>query len=106
MLKSKTVFVLGAGASSEVDLPVGSGLAKTISKKLDIRYTDDGHQIPGADWNLYSTFRGLFQDDRSACHRAARKIADGIKLANSIDEFLDRHRSDKMALAYGKLAIV
>ena len=39
MFESKTVFVLGAGASHEVGLPVGSGLAEIISKKLDIRFT-------------------------------------------------------------------
>jgi DNA-binding HxlR family transcriptional regulator len=37
MLKSKTVFVLGAGASKEVGLPVGSELKSTIAAKLDWR---------------------------------------------------------------------
>jgi hypothetical protein len=31
MFKKKTLFVLGAGSSYEVKLPVGLGLAKTIA---------------------------------------------------------------------------
>jgi hypothetical protein len=38
MFVSDTVFVLGARASHEVGLPVGSQLAEIISKKMDIRY--------------------------------------------------------------------
>ena len=37
MFKRKTLFVLGAGASAEVGLPVGVTLAKTIADLLDVR---------------------------------------------------------------------
>ena len=36
MIKSKTVFIVGAGASAEVGLPVGGQLKKVISDKLNI----------------------------------------------------------------------
>ena len=49
MFQSKTVFVLGAGASHELGLPLGSGLAKIISRKLNLRFEDTGTpKIPAA----------------------------------------------------------
>jgi hypothetical protein len=40
MLKESTVFVVGAGASSEFNLPIGTDLAIEISAKLDVRFDD------------------------------------------------------------------
>jgi hypothetical protein len=36
MFKRRTLFIVGAGASCEFDLPPGPGLAKTISEKVNI----------------------------------------------------------------------
>jgi hypothetical protein len=38
MFTRRTLFVLGAGASFEADLPLGTGLAKAIRKKMDVRF--------------------------------------------------------------------
>ena len=40
MFNSKTTIVVGAGASAELGMPVGSELKKTIATKLDIRFSD------------------------------------------------------------------
>jgi hypothetical protein len=42
MLKAETVFIIGAGASKEVGLPIGSELASTIQAKMDIDDSDVG----------------------------------------------------------------
>lgn len=34
MFKRKTVFIVGAGASKELDLPMGDGLKGIIAQKL------------------------------------------------------------------------
>lgn len=47
MLPSKTVFIVGAGASFEVGMPVGIKLRETISAKLDIRFDDFGSKLVG-----------------------------------------------------------
>jgi hypothetical protein len=47
MFKRRTLFVLGAGASAEVDFPLGSQLAKAIGNKLDIRFEGGT-----SGWNL------------------------------------------------------
>jgi hypothetical protein len=38
LFRAKTIFVLGAGASFEVGLPVGKGLLENIVKLINIRY--------------------------------------------------------------------
>jgi hypothetical protein len=38
MFKSKTVFIVGAGASQEAGLPTGAQLKDAIAKKLNITY--------------------------------------------------------------------
>jgi hypothetical protein len=107
MFQSKTVFVLGAGASHELGLPLGSGLAKIISRKLDIRFEDTGTpKGTGGDYRLYDSLKGKFRSEATQYLQAARMIRDGIHLANSIDDFLDRHASKAHVVKYGKLAIV
>lgn len=47
MFESKTLFVVGAGASAEIDLPVGSALLETIAKKLKIEFKGRVERISG-----------------------------------------------------------
>ena len=42
MFNQNTVFVLGAGSSHEIGLPIGVELAKTIATHLNIRPRNDG----------------------------------------------------------------
>jgi len=102
MFQSSTVFVLGAGASKEVGLPVGSELAQTISKKLNIRY-DGPSPLPGGDMRLYQIMKGKIGND---AQKTGWIIRDGVLLANSIDDFLDRHAANPNVVLYGKAAIV
>jgi hypothetical protein len=107
MFNSKTVFVLGAGASAEVDLPVGSKLAEIISKKVDVRFDTNGQPLEGADLRLYEALRARFPSEIREYQHAGWMIRDGVLLANSIDDFLDRHASSNpRVVQYGKLAIV
>ena len=106
MFRTKTVFILGAGASHEVDLPVGSRLAEIISDKVDIRY-DHGHPGESGDRRLYTTLVAKYGRDASHYQHAGWLIRDGVLLTNSIDDFLNRHAaSNPRAVEYGKLAIV
>jgi hypothetical protein len=52
MFKRNTLFVVGAGASAELDLPLGGALAKRISQKLDIRFEHGNQQIGKGDLPL------------------------------------------------------
>jgi len=104
VLKQNTVFVVGAGASKEFGLPVGTDLAIAISDKLNVRFDDFGEKVISGDQDLFQNVaRGR---EARATQQAAWLIRDGIILANSIDDFLHVHRHDEEVVRYGKAAIV
>lgn len=107
MFNRSTVFVVGAGASKEVGLPVGSGLAEKIGQALDIRlahsYSD---RAVSGDKELYSHLRHVFFKEIEEYQKAGWRIRDGIRLSHSIDDFLDIHRDDSRLNLVGKTAIV
>jgi hypothetical protein len=106
MFRKKTLFIVGAGASKEPDLPLGAEPASRISSKMDIRFEHGFEPIGTGDMTLFQqiTYRrgGLPNEFQNA----AWLIRDGVLLSRSIDDFLDVHRNDKYAQLYGKAAIV
>lgn len=106
----KTVFIIGAGASKEANLPTGNELKKRIAKLLDIRFdirkriSGDG-RIYVALENLIKTSNGKNGDVNSFLHQAWH-IRDALELAISIDNFIDNHRGNEKIATCGKLAIV
>lgn len=111
MFKAKTVFVLGAGASAEVGLPVGEELKGIIAAKLDIR-SDPNQGVNFGDERIKEAFwerdrlRGVVQNDINPYIHAAWRLRDALPLAISIDNLLDAHRDDELAKVCGKLGIV
>lgn len=106
MFKKRTLFVLGAGASFEAKVPVGSELAKRIAKKLDVRIGDYGKNIGEGDGRLLGQFQDKFPADFNDYLRAAWRIRNGLPTASSIDDFLDIHNHDELMQLVGKAAIV
>jgi hypothetical protein len=110
MFRSKTLFIIGAGASREVGFPLGLELKQTISTLLDIRFADGFRQLSG-DHDITETFRHIARGD------AARRgdinpllhvcwlIRDAMPQAMSIDNFLDAHNENSDLVWCGKLAI-
>jgi hypothetical protein len=56
MFKRRTLFVIGAGASHEAELPVGAKLAESIAERLVLRDDSTGQTRP-AEPDLYSQLR-------------------------------------------------
>jgi hypothetical protein len=104
MLRKKTVFVVGAGASAEFGLPVGRGLAREISSKLDVRF-EHGVKPIGGDIDLFHSVQRAYPNEGDQYQKAGWLIRDGIVLANSIDDFLEIHKNDERVINYGKAAI-
>jgi hypothetical protein len=108
----KTVFIVGAGASKEAGLPIGSELKKLIATALDVKVTRSYPQLISGDHDIYEalrrtadhdpTQRDLLRSLQSACW----KIRDAMPQASSIDSFMDVHSYDKHIELCGKLAIV
>jgi hypothetical protein len=102
------ILVVGAGASKEAGLPIGSELKTRIADALDIRYensyrTNSGDKLIDASIRLYAQQQGV--NDINPHLRAARRIAAAMPLAASIDNFIDAHRDNSLIETCGKLAI-
>jgi len=107
MFRSKTVFVVGAGASREAGLPTGTELRPVIASKLDIRYKINGELISG-NREIADALRGHAQkngEDVNSYLLQASKISEAMPQAISIDSFIDAHRGDASIELCGKLAI-
>jgi len=109
-MTKNTVFVIGAGASKEANLPTGYELKSKISKLLDIRF-DFNNQKSG-DCIITDAMRIFVRSPEghngniNPYLHEAWHIRDALPQAISIDNFIDAHRdNDKIALS-GKLAIV
>lgn len=104
------VLVVGAGASKEVNLPVGAELRSKVARALDIRY-DDGYRRSSGDGGIDEAFRELARQldphraDINPFLQTSWRIRDAMPQAISIDNFIDSHRGDARLAICGKLAI-
>jgi hypothetical protein len=108
MFSVPTVFIIGAGAGTEIDMPVGSVLSAEIAKKLNIKHKNHGQELQSGEPQLMEMLRQiarskdeLYEDWR----RAGVDVAQGIAYTRSIDAYLNAHRDDEKIKVCGKLAI-
>jgi hypothetical protein len=104
-----TVFVIGAGASAEIDMPVGNALKKTIAKFLN-------QKAPPSETAIIQAIDGairLCSMDQTEMDNAfvnmktiADKIATALPLAESIDNYLNAHKGNECIEVLGKIGIV
>jgi hypothetical protein len=109
MGQAKTVYILGAGASCEANLPTGAKLRDQIAMLLNLTF--DFEQQQTGDLVIGDAIRTHLRTigDRtggSSYIHAAQRIRAGMQYAVSIDNYLHQHRGDKEAELCGKLAIV
>lgn len=112
MTDRKTVFVVGAGASFEMGLPVGEKLKAQISHMLAVPPYEP-YQAPRVKNNdIYDAIRieaSTWEQPEPALVnmiRAADDIANALPLTLSIDNYIHSHNGDKAVEICGKLAIV
>ena len=105
--QKKTVFIVGAGASYEVGLPIGSELTGIISNSL--RQKDDsGYRTVLQDGTLSEAIQMISQKHSypyNALLEAARAISEAMPQAISIDNFLHTHAENDAIVLVGKLSI-
>jgi hypothetical protein len=106
-LATDTIYVVGAGASYEANLPLGNKLKEDISRILFMKFVHGS--FSDGNYDLYQALRhhtGNNNDETNAYLKECRHISDNMPLAISIDNFIDSERgNDKLALC-GKMAIV
>ena len=82
---------MGAGASFEFGLPLGMGLAEKIATKLHFEFD---HGLTKGDGEFFAALRQNFPDNNilNSHLRACSRIKSGIRLARSINNYIDAHR--------------
>ena len=108
----RTVFVIGAGANTEIGMPSGDELKTKIAGVLDFTQTNNG-TLYGDDtfYNALSLY-SLDPPGRLNTMRldkvvnAAIDISRAMPLSISIDNFIETRRGDQEIAFCGKLAIV
>ena len=103
-LTPKTVFIVGAGASHEVNMPISSELKNLIAKALDIKY-EFGFRMISGDHRIAEAL-SIVAKDINPYLKAGWRIRNAMPQAISIDNFIDSHSGDEHIELIGKLAIV
>jgi hypothetical protein len=102
----RLVFVVGAGASAEFNLPVGKELKHRIASLATFGFDDFGG-LKSGDGRL---FHGLQAVGRSAgvenIASDLESISYGVTLAESIDNYLHAHSENPGRVALGKALIL
>jgi hypothetical protein len=107
MFKSRTVFIVGAGASYELGFPLGSELKDHIGKMTDFRF--QGGSLLNGDAAMHEVLHSSYRRvklDPNVAYQAGRAMSAGLPLAISIDNYLEAHSTDEHAQIVGKLGIV
>ncbi len=110
MFKTKTVFVVGAGGSAEVGLPVGEALKDRIAELLSYRWAQGKNRLTSGDVDIAAAIQKKALsagsiDDENKLFQAARAISNAMPQSISIDNFLDAHSGDEFITFVGKLGI-
>ena len=107
MFRDKTTFIVGAGASSEAGLPLGSALLRIVAQKLNFDFDTIGH-IESGDRLLWEAFQKVYRNEINAMDRiisAGRAIARAASVSVSIDRLIDSFNEDPYVAMCGKAAI-
>ncbi len=111
MISKKTVFVIGAGASCELELPAGEGLKSYISSSLKLGVNEklgrfDDAAVQQAIEELCDITPQKKADDRfDSLVSNAGIMANALPFALSIDNYLDAQRDHSLIKTLGKIGI-
>lgn len=104
-MSQKTVFIIGAGASKEVNLPIGSELKKSIANVLTFT-TNNSYGGPGSGDEIIADAFRIKSAEYQSFFKASAEICRAMPQAISIDNFLDARSGNESIVFCGKLAIV
>jgi hypothetical protein len=111
-MTKRTVFVVGAGASKEVNLPTGAELKLKIAGLLNMRFDTFGSTQQSGSHEIVAALRQKVmlpdrrRGDINPYLYEAWHIRDALPQAISIDNFIDAHKENEKIALCGKLGIV
>lgn len=102
-----TVYVLGAGASAELKLPVGETLAEDIRELVNFKQNSNTKFRQAIYTYVQHTDRGNYSEQvyLDKIKHACDQIYQGLPFTRSIDNFVDMHRENEFIALCAKLAI-
>ncbi len=106
MFKPNTVLIVGAGASKEVNLPLGPELVEQIASLVEFKREEFSGQLQGRTPLVRPLLNFAGTDKVQNYLRAAAQMIAGMRSAQSVDRFIDRNRGDEFIRTLGKAAIV
>jgi hypothetical protein len=107
MFANPTVFVIGAGASAEYGLPLGSILKDRIASAVRYRFKEDG-PLQDGDETVLNAIKRQFNSKKATLDlyiAAGLELAASMPMHASIDEALHYWSDNPEAVQLGKLAI-
>ncbi|MDJ0922033.1 MAG: hypothetical protein QNI84_12970 [Henriciella sp.] len=106
MFQEDTLIIVGAGASKEANLPLGSELAEKLAHSLFFWFGDFNRLEKGEN-AIFAALKNLSKDHEELQEftNAARQIAQGVRHARSIDNFVETHDQDQTIQKVAKLGI-
>jgi len=111
MLGRRTVFVVGAGASAELSLPVGDGLKTWIADAIRLD-RNNPHRAFASEHVNSAVMSYVMQEeplDRQNAYNAFQDasgiISRALPFALSIDQYLDSQRANPTIVRLGKIGI-
>jgi len=110
LIGNKTTIVVGAGASADLGLPTGEKLKSQISQLLYLDRSGMQYSPSPAHKEIFAGVNNYLADEEISLtddefYNLGNEIADNVKRAASIDNFLDNRKDDKRLVAIGKTAI-
>lgn len=106
MFKPNTVLIVGAGASNEVGLPLGTDLVEQIAGLLSFQRDELTGRLPEQNDFVRELMNRAGPYKLRHYERAAVQMIAGMRSAESVDRFIDRNRHDEYIRTLGKAAIV
>lgn len=102
-----TVYIIGAGASFEVGLPVGNKLKDYIASTLQMEF--EYGSFKGGNHEFFQMLLRHTNNNWSEVNeyiQVCQHIRNNMPLAISIDNFIDSERGNEKLIICGKIAIV
>jgi hypothetical protein len=106
MFNRKTLFIIGAGAGFDIEVPVGRALAEDIARRTLVKLDHGQLGKATVDEDLALSFFERGDPKANEYAKAFQLIRNGVLLANSIDDFLNIHEGSSEVVTVGKAAIV
>lgn len=106
MFRQNTVFIIGAGASAEAGLPLGSALAKRVSNALRFDPEAIRAEVGSGNPEIYRAILNFAGPANSrGMLKKCRELSFSLAHADSIDACLNDFRTDEDLMYCGKVAI-